>query len=203
MIDISMTSFVDIVQKSGVSKARAVVKVKQQMADEYTPAKDYYKGVRESIVNVHRTGKSKSELPNAEEITTYSAKWPNYQAIVDGYKVFWGRKELVWFNPEVGNWISGDMNVKVNPELGLYINGEPYLIKLYFKKDPVLSKKKAELSLCLMNLILPQEINETQIIHAILDVNRHKVFISEGNNSETERALIGEASYIQAIWGSI
>jgi len=197
-----MTSFVDIVQKSGLAKVNEISKVKQQQSDGYSPATDYYKGVRESLVNTHKQGKQKSDLPNAQEITSCVAKWDNYQLMIDGYKKFWGKKNLIWFEPEVEHWQSGDVSIKVNPELGLYINGLQYFIKLYFKAEK-LSKRKAELSLCLMNLTLPQESNGSSIIHAILDIRRNKLLPADAYNPSREIALKGEASYIQAIWGSL
>lgn len=196
---LSMTSFVDVVQKTGLPKLNALAAIKRQIEEGYTPGIDYYKGVRECIIKIHQRGKQREDLPKAREITSHDKKWVNYEAILEGYRRFWGKKDLQWFEPFSEHWIHGDLSVKVNPELGLYINGLPHLMKLYFKAD-VLSKKKADLSLSLMHQSLPRDLNGEPLTFSILDIRQHKLFSSTLLNPNSVLALKGEAAYICEIW---
>lgn len=194
-----MTSFVDVVQKTGLPKFNALATIKRQMENGYSPSTDYYKGVREAIIETHKNGKQRESLPQAQDITIQEKKWVNYSIILEGYRKFWGRKDLSWFEPHPDVWTHGDTSVRVNPELGLYIKGIPYLIKLYFKAEQ-LSKKKADLSLSLMNLSLPKELNDVSITYAILDIRQHNLFSSTLLDPNSAIALKGEAAYISEIW---
>lgn len=196
---LSMTSFVDVVQKTGLPKLNALAAIKRRIEEGYAPRMDYYKGVRECIIKTHQRGNQREDLPQAREITSNDKKWINYEAILEGYRRFWGKKDLQWFEPYSDYWIHGDLSVKVNPELGLYINGLPHLIKLYFKADG-LSKKKADLSLSLMYQSLAKDLNGEPLTFSVLDIRQHKLFSSNNLNPNSVLALKGEAAYICEIW---
>lgn len=51
-IEISLTDFVDFVCKSGSAKLTQVKKVKYR--DDYSPATDFYKALREGIIQIIR-----------------------------------------------------------------------------------------------------------------------------------------------------
>ena len=58
MLRITLTDFVDIVSASGTHKT---TKVREKLSrDDYHPAKDYYKKVREKIIDIHRNFEPKT-----------------------------------------------------------------------------------------------------------------------------------------------
>ena len=62
MIQISLTSFVDFVSKSGTPKVTVVQNVITQLREGYDPVKDFWKTLRDAIVEMHRHKKPKSDL---------------------------------------------------------------------------------------------------------------------------------------------
>lgn len=56
-IVLSLTDVVDVVLKSGVSKATKVEQIKKRAP--YSPSSDYYKPLREAIIQAHQNGFTK------------------------------------------------------------------------------------------------------------------------------------------------
>lgn len=78
--------------------------------------------------------------------TVDQKKKQNYIDVIRQYKKFIRNKDIVWFDPGKSHWVSDDLIVRSSPELGLLVNDEPHLIKLFFKG------KKSEL----INITLTQ-----------------------------------------------
>ena len=129
-------------------------------------------------------------------------KQSNYQSVLNGYKTFWGRKTIIWFQPPTTIWNYNGLDISLNPELGLNINGTYHVIKMYFKADK-LSKVKSELILYLMHQVLPAQVNGHNVIYGIIDVRNSNHIIPNGFNAKTIAALQGEAQYINTAWPSL
>ncbi|MBL3657389.1 hypothetical protein [Fulvivirga sediminis] len=131
-MDISLTSFIDFVLKSGSPKMTCAKQIKNQIAEVYDPIKDYYKRFRDAIQELHKHRRPKNDI--SEIIGELpSSKLENYKKMEAGYKKFMGNKKISWFPPERENWFHGNLNIPINPEVGLEWNGEKYLVKLYLK----------------------------------------------------------------------
>jgi hypothetical protein len=96
MNSLTLGDFLDVVSKSGSPKATKVREIKHR--PPYSPATDFYKGLREGIVDTHRAGHSKSKLPLIAQLAS-PAKQANYQVVIAGYQKWWGAKTLKWFSP--------------------------------------------------------------------------------------------------------
>jgi hypothetical protein len=197
MINLRLSDFIDIVSKSGISKTNTILSIKNR--PPYQPAFDYYKPLREHIINLHKHNKGKKELLYANDLTSDKKKWENYNIILSKYREFWGRKTLKWFDPPKKNWFSNEIAVTLNPELGLLINDVPYVIKLYLKGEK-LSKAKTTISLFLMNKILPTKHIEQTPIYSILDVRQGTLIKTSVFPPNTLSSLIAETAYINIIW---
>jgi len=198
-IEISLTDFVDFVCKAGSAKLTQVKKLKNREA--YSPATDFYKGLREGLIENHQADGDKSGLKNIWDSVTDEKKKKNYAEAIEGYKKFWGRKAVKWFKPPYKHWIVGDLDVRINPELGLDYDGKYYVVKLYFKKDK-LSKDKIDQILTLMESQLRKHV-EDEIRMAILDVKNSKLFIKNDDDLSLLPLLDGEARSLEAIWKGI
>lgn len=195
-IVISLTDFVEYVTKTGTSKLTVVKSIKKRPG--YHPIFDYWKKLRDAIDNYHN-GKINDLHDVLKEIIKDSKK-EKYKVAISKYLDFIKNKKINWFEPPSGNWRHGNLVVKLNPELGLEINGEKFLIKLYFKDKP-LSKNQAKLILTLMNTELRKE---GVYSLALLDINAHKLYTDKALNYETLiPLLIGEATSFETIWNSI
>ena len=202
MPHLSLTEFVDVVSKVGMRKITALTTVKKRQELGYHPSRDYYKLVREHIIILQSNGHSKDEFLNASELTSNKKKWNIYTEVIDGYKKFWGRKNIDWFDPAKASWNSNNIDINLNPELGLIYKGQAYSIKLYFKSEP-LSKVKVDMSLFLMHQFLPKSYNGYDIIYSILDVRHANLIIPTSFPANILPALVAETAYINSIWNSL
>lgn len=200
MPKITLTDFVDIVSKSGTPKATKVAQVKNRPA--YDPKTDFYKKVREAIVDTHQRGASKADLSAALSNLKDTKKQVNYPDVLQGYKKWWGKKTLSWFVPPSGTFTAHGVDVSINPELGLEINGTKHIIKLYFKGEG-LAKNRANIVTCLMGIQLNAAAPAGAIM-SVLDVRNAKLVSAANTPSPTfSAALTAELAYIAALWPNV
>lgn len=199
MINISLTDFIEYVSKVGTSKFTVVNQIHSR--EEYQPAFDFWKALREGIVDLHQSNKEKSELDNILLDLTDKKKINRYPTLIDSYKSFLGRKKIGWFEPPFKEWKTNDLRVKLNPELGLVINDKLYVVKLYFKSEQ-LSQMKSDLILLLMNTKLKRG-NFKDVTFAVLDVERKKLFEKTKLGKDHLPLLEGEALSFISIWNSL
>ena len=173
MSQLSLTDFVDIVSASGTPKATKVRQLKKRPG--YDPAADFYKRIREDIVEAHQNGEGKEYIDRTLTGLTDQKKITAYPLIVDGYKKWWGRKSFVWFDPPNMIYSKHGVDVAVNPELGLEIDGTPHLIKLYFKANP-LAKNRVDIITHLMAITTSRSCpSPSTTVMSVLDVRRAKL----------------------------
>jgi hypothetical protein len=197
-MNISLTEFIDYVSKAGTSKFTMVNQIYNR--EEYNPAFDFWKTMREGIIDLHKNNKDKAELDKVINELTDKNKIKRYSTIISSYKSFLGRKKINWFEPPSKDWQFNDLKIKLNPELGLEINEKSYAIKLYFKEDNI-SQSKVDLILLLMNTQLKDVASES-VNYAVLDIERKKLYEKSKLGSEHIPLLEGEALSFINIWNS-
>lgn len=200
LINISLTDFIDFVNKSGGTKLTKVKEIKKR--DDYHPSTDFYKILRDGITEIHQRNGKKGELDKILKVLSHDAKIKNYPDVIAGYKKFWGNKVFQWFNPPTVHWKQGDIDINVNPELGLEFNGKFYIIKLYFKSDK-LTKDKSGQILSLLESKLRKEVDEDEVQFGILDIRNSKLFVYEVKDSIYLPLLEGELKSFETIWKAI
>jgi hypothetical protein len=199
MPQISLTDLVDIVSTSGTPKATKVAKVKAR--PDYEPAHDFYKPLRERIVDVHRDGDPKTVFTAFLQNIADPRKRANYPSAVTGYKKWWGQKMLTWFGPPRTTYAQHGVEVMINPELGLDVNGTRYLVKLYFK-DAALSKLRVDIITLLMETSLRPRCEKDEVM-SVLDVRRGKLFRLQATSSATIAMVDAELAYVAALWPQV
>lgn len=200
MIQISMTEFVDFVTKAGPPRLTVVRQVKKRHADGYHPSTDFYKKLRDGIVQHHQIGGPKSALDALALGVTDTNKIKAYPVIIQGYKKFLGNKSVKWFKPTKASWVHGELGVNVNPEIGLNINGKPHLIKLYFKTDK-LTKTQLQAILHLMQLKLGK--TKKPVTLGILEVRRGKLHVAGPLDPSLTALVDGEAQAFAAMYNAV
>jgi len=198
MINITLTDFVDFVATSGEPRLTKVRTIKKR--GEYRPATDFWKGLREAIQTMHRENRSKAFLDETLTELTDQRKAEPYRRGIKGYKRFLGRKKIVFFDPPAKVWTHGKLRVRVNPELGLEVNGERYVIKLYFKKAPI-AKRRVQCALHLMHSALPTGAQPYHV--AIVDVSNGKLVGRREGGVDLAPLLRGEAIAFAEIWNAL
>lgn len=197
MAVISLTDFVDIVSKSGTPKANKVASVKER--PDYEPAFDFYRTLREGIVQIHQGAKSKSDLDRILDKLADPKKIKNYPPLLESYRKWWGKKNLAWFSPPRASYEHTGIQVNINPELGLSIDATRHVIKLYFKAD-ALTKPRADLITYLMEAELRKLAAPTDVM-TVLDVRKAKAFIYNASSVTNRRIINAELAYIASLWG--
>ena len=195
MPQLSLTDFVDVVSRTGTPKANKVAEIKNRLA--YSPAFDFYKPLRDGVITIHKTGKPKSSLTQIAAGITDPKKATAYPVIIAGYRKWWGNKSLTWFDPHPSTFSQHGVDVSVNPELGLDINGKKHLIKLYFKTDS-LTKNRVDIITHLMSVALGSYHVGTTM--SILDVRNSKLISPTVPISHLNAMLNAELAYISTLW---
>jgi hypothetical protein len=193
---ISLTDFVDFVVASGPPRLTKVRELKRRGI--YEPATDFWKRLREAIETLHREDREKPFLDEVRVGLTDRKKLAAYPPLITAYKRFLGRKHTRWFDPPRGRWAHAELTVRVNPELGLDIDGNRHVVKLYFKKQP-LSKRRVESILRLMEKTLKAGEGESFAV-AVLDVANAKLIRPTIPVPDLDILLQSEAAAFMEIW---
>lgn len=196
MIDIA-----NFILKSGEPRMSHVRMLKKRSVSGYDPQTDFYKRLRDGIISYHKEPVGpKTELDRIAVGLSDSKKIKPFQKSIQGYKKFLGKKIIEPFATEKDKWERGDIQVRVNPEIGLEINGVRHVIKLYPNKER-LDSKRADLMLVMMKDALVELDSDVQV--GILDVQRGKLF----TKSEPKMALIplleAEVAAVSVLWRSV
>lgn len=199
MPEISLTDFVDFVISTGTPRITKVQQIKSR--PDYSPAFDFWKPLREGIREYHKSGsRDKHALNNVMLGLTDVKKTRRYLTAITAYKKFLGRKRITWFDPPSDLWSFGGLNVRVNPELGLCVNGHNYVIKLYFKNEAP-TKNRLQAVIQIMHSALITHVTNGADM-AVLDVASGK--LTTGSFQPNINLLLqGEAAAFVQMWNSI
>lgn len=196
MAEISLTDFVDIVSKSGRPKATKIIEVKER--PDYAPAFDYYKPVRDAIIEYHKSNLSKEDLKSRIQAASNTRRLPNHLEALDGYLSFLGRKRITWFDPPRSLYTEHGISIRINPELGLVIKDIPYVVKLYFKRDS-LTRSKVEIINALMLNSLQTQLHNSEAL-SVLDVRANKHIVHTSSGYDPMKMINAELGYISELW---
>jgi hypothetical protein len=108
---------------------------------------------------------------------------------------------MSWVEPPSEIYSRHGVEVSVNPELGLEINGRRHLVKIYFKADP-LSKYRVDIITHLMEVCLRPQVRAATTM-SVLDARRAKLFSPSVPVPGLDAALGGELAYVAALWGEV
>ena len=169
-IEISLTQFVDFILKTGTPRLTEVRRIKSQHKSGYHPSRDFYRKLRDGIVEYHEYNRERTFFNNLSRGITDRNKLSIYPELINAYKKFLGRKDVAWFDQAKDFWNYKELRVSINPELGLTLNDNKYLIKLYFKEEPKLTKQRIRIISNLMDTL--DRPDDVQL--AILELRRGK-----------------------------
>lgn len=200
---ISMTTFVDFALANGLRRLTVVRDAKARYERGYHPAEDFYKPLRDGIVDA-----ACQNLDSQKTLASIHSTLGNvdarrskpYQECIAGYKKWRGRKQLLWdeaLTSERSEWKQGRLVVRINPELGVLIDGSLHIIKLYFK-----SAKPSQLRLQAMLYLLQQYAckEHGHVNVGILDVRRGRLYTPTRDVPDIKTFLAAEAAAFQTMW---
>ncbi|MCB9742518.1 MAG: hypothetical protein H6740_07965 [Alphaproteobacteria bacterium] len=195
MPEISLTDFVDFVTRNGTPRLTKVRQIRRR--GDYQPIHDFWRDMRGALVEHHRLDEDADALDAVLE-DVRPGQVELYKSAIQGYRRFLGRKHVQWIEPPRITWFQAGLGVRVNPELGLVIDGVPTLVKVHFK-DAKLKKRRIECILLLMEDALRAHC-EPQVRMAVLDLHRGKLFYSDAPKWNQRPFLISEAAAFSTMW---
>ena len=197
MESISLSYFVDFVLKSGTPKLTGVKEFKENRDEIYT---DFYKPIREAIVDMHQRELPPSSLQSFLGSLTDTRRCRIYPGIVAGYQKFLRSGKMRWFEPPTRALPLGGIALNVNPEVGLVIDGTPHAIKLYFRGEP-LSPKRIGVMIHLLTAAFGTTWPGT--VFGVLDVRNARLHSMKSPNPRLNLLLRGEAAAFSTIYAAL
>ncbi len=196
MESISLSYFVDFVLTSGTGKLTSVKQLKQGRDERFS---DFYRPVREALVDMHTKGLDTIVLDDLLASLVDPRERRIFPKVVNGYKKFLRQGKMTWFEPPMRDYPLGPISVRVNPEIGLLINGRPHAIKLYFRGDPLSPQR-----ILVVNQLLANALSTTWpgTVFSVLDVRRARLYPYRPK-SEVGLLLKAEAASLSSLYSSI
>ncbi len=172
-MSITLTKFMDFVNSTGLKKRNIVLESVNPEA--YAPYKDFYKNLREAIISLHKNNASVDSLTDLIPWTAEIKKM-HYNELISGYQK-WAKNKRILFIEEKSTLFSiGGIELSINPELIIYINKKPTVVKLYFKQDK-LEKNAADMISVLLEMAFCTTFeNYNTFDYAVLDIRRGRLF---------------------------
>jgi hypothetical protein len=195
---LSLRDFLDVASKNGKPRVTKVRQIKN--AEDYSPGIDFYKPLREGIVRIHKTGKSRASLNGILLGINHKIKLDNYPLAIKGYDTWWGTHQLKWFEPPKGKYSKYGFEIGINPELGLEIDGAAHIIKLYLSNPP-LSTLRSHLTGVLMKHVLGAFVPSASL--GALDVRRSMLAAAPMNAAARMSTVDSVLADIAAIWPTV
>ena len=201
-MEITLTDFVDFTIVNGSSRIAKVRELKKR--GNYEPATDFWRPLRKGLVDLHKAGKmSAPELDAWLSTQSNPKRLQRYAEAVAGYKRFLGKRNMPWVSAPNASWREGDLIVRVNPELGVVVDGKPTVVKLYFKNDAP-TRARVEAVHAILDVELGSRVRAgTQF--GVLDVSNGRLMLPDArwSKSDMQILLTAEARAFVDIWNAI
>jgi hypothetical protein len=186
-MEFSFTKIVDFINSTGTSKIKIVRQAIEALETDYSAVKDYYKEIREHIIQYFKNPEEKFAVPK---------KWSS-EIVKEKLFIDFAQKIKKRFRPKKIKWIDNisrktlifeQLDININPEIYFEHNGVKYIIKLYFKEEE-LNNKSAELLLLMLKKAYGEEYSD--FILGIYDIRKNRLFSSDKLkiSNDTEMAL--------------
>lgn len=176
---IPLTPFVDFALMAGPNR----VKVGRSLFGD--PHADYYAPVRDAVVEAHAKEVAPADLH--PELNRWllsrsdERQWRIFAKVIAGYcKFVAGQGKVRWFEPPSRDVPLGPFPfcVRVDPELGLLIDGRPHVVKVHWRGDP-LTKERIALVTTMLSSALAATWPGT--VMAVMDIRRSRIFTPRQN----------------------
>ena len=198
METVPLASFVDFVLKVGAPKLAVVRDLKLHRYDHLT---DFYRPLREAIVEMHEKGRPPEALDALVEAMTDERKRRIFPDAIAGYRAFLGAHRIAWSTPPRAVLPMDVVEIAVAPELGFEIDGVPHVVKTYFQSEP-LAQKRVDLTLALMAAALEKA--RPRAVFAMLDVPTARLRLIQTPPDEQLFLLLrGEAAAFASIHAAL
>lgn len=199
MIKIPIATFIEFVHSAGIKR---VSLVKEAKHGRYSPATDFYRPLRDAIVDFHKAGsKDARPLQSVAAQQSDPKKSSGYPTLITAYLRFARKHDWTWAGtPPKPIWTQESLSVSVSPEILVNHRGTPHLVKLWLRRDPLDRHKVASVLLMLRQCV---EELDAPLECALLDVRRGKLHLAKAEKPEVDVLLRGEARAFQTMYASV
>ena len=191
--------FVDaFLLRTGVNKVSAVREAKEGLH----PERDFYKPLRERIVQMHQKGGDGSVLDGLLTEIQDERKKRFYPADIAGYRRFLdASKPEEWIAPPKAPLQIGNLELDVQPDLGLVIGGRKHLLLLQFGQRRSPAPRVSALLNIMYAALRPVAPDAT---FGVLDVQNARLHTLKAvPNPRLHVLLRGEGAAFEAICGAV
>jgi len=197
MAQLFFKEFSDIAVSSGQPKLTMIRKEKHK--PPYQPAGDYYKQLREAIVEAHEQSLGQVHITSEANGCPNPKRKGNYIALANAYNKWWGKKAITSHPHQKDTFSANGIDITLNPELCLEWSGHKHLVKLYFNQE-AMTQARANYMIHLMDVVYSgRGINEFNV----LDIKKGKLFSFTGSAANFTIGLSAETAFIAAAWPSL
>ncbi len=174
-MEFNFTKIVDFINSTGTNKLKIVRQAIEVLETDYSTVKDYYKEIREHIIQYFKNPKEKISIPNK-----WSSEVVKEKLFIDLAQTIKKRfisKKIKWIDDVCRKTINIEgVDINVTPEIFIEYNGIKYIIKLYFKEE-ALNKKSAELLLLMLKKAYGEDYSD--FVLGIYDIRKNRLFTSD------------------------
>lgn len=201
MPKISLTTFIDFVHKSNSPRLTCVRQAKKQYeSKESFP--DYWRLLREQIIKVHKENLGLDALDEVLSHVKDPRRKQNYKICIENYKCIFKRKDVNYSGSAKKIWTHSELDISVNPEFFIIVDGIKYMAKLHFKSKLKLDINKLHAIFYLMELTRPRDKGEYS--PAMIDLRNCKIIPKPSRQIPNIDMLLNvEASAFLDIWNRL
>lgn len=165
------------------------------------PFVDFYRPLRETIVGLHIQGDGPQSLDDFVQARPDGRERHVFAKVATGYQKFLARwSNVTWFDPPFREHQLGALTVRVNPEVGLMVDGRPHAIKLYLRGD-LITPARIKATIAILSGALGVKWPATVV--SVLDVRRARLYTPRAVSKDTVLQLEGAAAAFDAIRRSL
>jgi hypothetical protein len=201
IVKAGLYSFATFVAGGPSAKITAVTEAKHPAT--YEVKTDWWKQLREFIPRNHKMGGTRNDLVKFANSVT-QRKQNGYGDRVTAYNKWWDKNTIKSATGAALSWSAAGLDVTVNPELFLSVNGVRHVIKLYFKQSEKLTVDRANVVLRLLELSYRKGSSPggTPVV-GILDLAQDMFIMPSVSLAYLDPLLAGEAASFATIWPSV
>lgn len=182
-VRISLTQFIHF--KASISTSARISVVKNIKENDYSPAVDYWLDLRKEI-NKFSEGKINIEELNNVVDSVPLKKKANYRKAINRFANFIKKNNVSFFPINKSLWSYEDLIVSASPELGMFINNEKFLVKIFYnikKPEEKVTKRNIMPTLSLLNIANKASEQSQQV--GLLNLQNGKLLTPKNSSLDT------------------
>lgn len=180
---------------------RSIVRRTYRTSDAtYDVRTDFYKRAREALKRLRGVDPDLSELQVVASAASEKRR-AHYRRVLGGFALWAEQRQLEFFLAPRGAWAEGDIEVPINPELGLIIDGIRHLVKLNFNQS-ALSEREVAVVHDLMHTVFGRSVPSGTRM-SVLDLATGRLYTSDRPSRLASTRLSRQAAAIARLLAEV